>query len=98
MNKPLEQRIYDGDQARLVLENEAFAAAFADIRKEYIDAWMKSPARDAEGRERIYLMLKMADKLEGLLKASLEDGQLAAIELGHQRGVLQRMRDAVSLV
>lgn len=90
-SKPLEQRIYDGDQARLVLENEAFAQAFADIRKEYTEAWMNSPARDQEGREGLYLMLKSMDKLQLTLEAAMTDGKLAKIALQHQQN--QEARD-----
>lgn len=92
MTKPLEQRIYDGDQARLVLENEAFTQAFADIRQEYTTAWMDSPARDVDGREKLYLMLKLTDKLQATLEAAMTDGKLARIELEHQERVLAEDR------
>lgn len=92
MSKPLEQRIYDGDQARLVLENEAFAAAFADIRKEIVAQWTNSPARDQEGREKLHLMLKLSDKLEATLRLSLEDGKMAALELQQKQSMLERAR------
>lgn len=92
MTKPLEQRIYDGDQARLVLENEAFAQAFADIRQEYTTAWMDSPARDVDGREKLYLMVKLTDKLQATLEAAMTDGKLAQIALQHQMNQLARDR------
>lgn len=92
MTKPLEQRIYDGDQARLVLENEAFAAAFNDIRQEYTQAWMNSQARDAEGREKLYLMVKLTDKLQLTLESAMTDGKLAKVQMQHEQELLARDR------
>lgn len=91
----LEQRIYDGDQARLVLENPAFAAAFADIKQEYQQAWMNSPARDSDGREKLYLMLKLTEKLESALTAAMEDGKLAKADLIHKQSVFDRAKSAI---
>lgn len=93
----LEQRIYDGDQARQVLDNEAFAAAFADIKQELTDQWAQSPARDHEGREKLYQLLKLTDKLEATLRSSLETGKLAKLELEHQRSLAARALSAVGL-
>lgn len=93
----IEQRIYNGDQARLVLENEAFAQAFADIKTEYIEAWTQSPVRDAEGREKLYLMIKMTEKLEQTLRSSLEDGKMAKLELKHKQTLADRAKAAIGL-
>lgn len=93
----LEQRIYNGDQARLVLENEAFATAFADIKQEYTQAWMNSPARDSEGREKLYLMLKLTEKLQATLTAAMEDGKLAKADLLHKQSMFDRAKSAIGL-
>jgi len=96
--RTVEQRIYDGDQARLVLENEAFAAAFADIKQEYTEAWKQSPARDSEGREKLYLMIKLSEKLEATLRAAMEDGRIAADHLRHlqsKQSMLTKAKDAI---
>jgi preprotein translocase subunit SecA len=90
----LEKRIYDGDQARLVLENEAFQQALDDTRKEIIDQWQKAPARDVEGREKLWQLLKLTDKLEAHLRSSLETGKLAKLELKHQETLAQRAKAA----
>lgn len=82
--KSLEQRRYEGDRAREVIENEAYVDAFAAIRQEYTNAWMNSPARDAEGREKLYLMLKLTDKLQATLEAAMTDGKIASMSLEHQ--------------
>lgn len=88
----LEQRIYDGDQARLVLDNEAFKWAFDAIRQEYLDAWTKSPARDAEGREKLFLMYSLTNKLQSTLEGALADGKIARQALKYQADQLARDR------
>lgn len=93
----IEKRIYDGDQARLVLENEAFAQAFDDIEKEYTKAWMESPARDEEGREKLYLTLKMLHKLRTTLEATMNDGKLAHATMVHNQSKSDRLREWIGL-
>jgi hypothetical protein len=79
--KPLEQRIFNGARAREVLENEAYQQAFADLKSEIKDTWEHSPSRDSEGREKLWLMLSLANKLETMLKTALDTGKLAERDL-----------------
>ena len=88
----LESRIYDGEQAKQVLENPAFERAFADIKQEYMNAWMNSPARDEDGRKLLYLMVKSLEKLQLTLSSSLEDGRMAKIQMEYERDQLARQR------
>ena len=60
----LEQRLYEGDRAREVLENEAFIAAFDATEKEVIEQWTNSPARDVEGREKLWQYLMILRKVK----------------------------------
>jgi len=92
----LEQRLYDGDRAREVLENEAFEAAFSAIEKEVIEQWMQSPARDQEGRERLWTYLGLLKKLKAQLTQTLETGKLAQLELQHRQTVAERARGWLS--
>jgi hypothetical protein len=91
----LEERQYDGDQARLVLENEAFASALADMKQEIVDQWKSSPARDHEGREKLWTMLRLAEKLEANLRTTLETGRLAKLELEYQQTLAERAKAAI---
>lgn len=90
--RQLSERIYDGEQSKQVLENPAFAKAFDDIKTEYTQAWMNSPARDAEGREKLYLMVKLAEKLQATLILSMEDGKMARVQMEYERDQLARQR------
>lgn len=93
-----DQRVYDGDQAKLVLENEAFQQALGDIETEITEQWKQSPARDPEGREKLWQLLKLAGKLRSNLQTRLETGQLARLELDHEQKTLkQRAKELVGL-
>ncbi|WP_343577948.1 hypothetical protein [Pseudomonas sp.] len=93
----LEKQLYDANRAREVLENEVFIQVWADVEQELTKAWQESPARDVEGREKIFLTLQMLRKLHKAIQTTLDSGKLAEAELKHQktladraRGILQR--------
>jgi hypothetical protein len=92
----LSERIYNGDRAREVLENEAYLAAFADTEQEILTQWKESPARDSEGREKLWMLLSLMHKLKANLQTTLETGKLAKLELEHKRSLANRVRDARS--
>jgi len=93
----LEERIYDGNRARECLENEQFNWAFESIEQELTNAWRTSPARDEEGREKIYLMLQLLTKLKTTITQSLETGKLADSELQHKRTLMDRAKGILQL-
>lgn len=92
----LEHRLFQGDQAKLILENEAFIAAFDAIEKDVIDQWMNSPARDEAGREKLWTYLQMLRKLKAQLTTTLETGKLAKLELRHQQSLYEKARGMLS--
>lgn len=92
----LEQRLYSGDRAREVLENEAYIAAFEAIEKEVIEQWTNSPARDVEGREKLWSYLHLLKKVQTHLQSTLETGKLAQLELQHQQTLADRARGWLS--
>lgn len=96
MTKPLEQRLHDGSRAKEVLENEAFTASFSAIEQEILERWTNSPARDAEGREKLWTMLQLLKKVKACLQTTLETGILAQKELEHQRSLAARLRGLTS--
>lgn len=91
------ERIYDGNRAREVLENEAFIQAWTDIEQELTEAWRSSPARDVEGREKIYLTLHLLYKLKAKVTQTFETGKLAELDLKHKQSLLDRMKSGVGL-
>lgn len=47
------------------------------MRSEITQQWASSPAKDAEGRERLWVMLKLLDRIEGHIKSIAETGKMA---------------------
>ena len=94
----LEERLYLGDRAREVIENEAFIAAFEATEKEVVDQWMQSPARDQDGREKLWQYLSMLRKVKANLQTTLETGKLAQLELQHKRTMAEKARGWLSSV
>ena len=94
----LEQRLYLGDRAKEILENEAFVAAFEATEKEVIDQWTNSPARDADGREKLWQYLMMLRKVKANLQQTLETGKLAQLELKHLQSLKDKARGWLSSV
>ena len=85
MNDP----IYMANRAKEVVENEAYIEAFAAIKQEIQDQWESAPARDTEGRERLWLMQSLLKKLKTTLEATISGGKLAAANLEYREKTLQ---------
>lgn len=92
----IEERIYDANRAKEVLENPAFEGAFESIEQELVEAWKTSPQRDDKGREHIFLALTMLRRVKAHLTTTLETGKLATMELEHKRSFAQRLTAAKS--
>jgi methanogenic corrinoid protein MtbC1 len=88
----IEKRIYDGNRAKEVLDNEVFQQVFADIEQELFQAWTESPARDQEGREKIHQYQQMLKKVKAHLTSTFETGKLAHLDLEHQKTMLQHAK------
>ena len=95
---PLETRLYNGDRAREVLENEAYIQAIADIESDLIESWKNIPStsQTAAARDRIHLSLTLLGKLQACLQSTLETGKMAKLDLEHKRNLAQRSKDAWS--
>jgi hypothetical protein len=87
-----EKQIFDADQARLVLENEQFKAAFEEFEQEIFTAWTNSPKRDEEGRQELFRLLSSAKKFRSILETRLQTGQMAKMQLEQERAMLTQDR------
>ena len=92
----IEQRIYQADRARDVLENEAFIGAMADIKSEIHQKWENSKGIGPEGREKLWMYLDLTNKLDATLKTTFDSGKLAKLDLEHKRTMQERLKDALS--
>lgn len=94
----IEERIYNGDRAKEILDNEVFQQVFADIEQELIESWKTAPARDVEGRESIFKYLAMLNKVKAHLTQTCETGKLAALEMEHKKNWQERATEAIGSV
>lgn len=92
-----EQRVYNGDRAREIIENEVYQQVFADLATEITEQWKKSPARDEAGRHELWLMQSLLSKLQAMLQTTLDTGKLARLDLEHQRTLAQRAKSLVGM-
>lgn len=68
-------------RAANLLENELLTEAFAKLETAYIEAWRSSPAKDTDGREKLFLAINVVGKVRDHLTAIVTNGKLAQAEL-----------------
>lgn len=90
MTPELEAR--RGEEARQLLEHPLLAEAFALVEQNITQAWQDSPARDHEGRESLWLQLKLLRKVRGELETVVETGKVARATLAQRAA--QALRSA----
>src|SRR5690349_11359930 len=76
-----DPEIARGERARTILEDPLVGEAFGALERACIDEWRRAPARDVEGRERLWLMLKLCERLREHFVSLVENGKLAADRL-----------------
>jgi len=90
-----QQEINRGQQATELLNHPLMQEAISTLRSQYQAAWEASPARDKEGREELWKLLKTLGAVEGHLKQVIETGRMATIQR-EQDSLLQRMKAGVN--
>ena len=70
------QQINQAARAQELLDNPLLSEALDAWDKEITDAWKNSPLRDAEGREKLRLMLEAAKTFKAHLLKTVETGKI----------------------
>lgn len=70
-----------GQYAMSLLENELLKGALDAIDKEVMEQWIACPARDKEGKEALWQLIKTSRKFRDILTGYIETGKLATAEL-----------------
>ena len=70
-----------GQTALHLLENELLKEALAAIEKEVTEQWIACPARDKEGKEALWQLIKTSRKFREILTGYINTGKLAAAHL-----------------
>lgn len=78
-------------QAQELAEHPLFVEAVEQYKTRLMDEWAASPARDKEGREHLWLMVKTVSVVEGHLKELMQTGKLATLQLEQKKSVRDRL-------
>lgn len=98
-DQPDPQRLREverGHQAQLVLDSPVYRQAFDSMRQQLLDQWECSPARDTEGREKLWLAVGLLGKVQAHLQEAMQTGQMASMQLEQQRSRWQALKEAAA--
>ena len=70
-----------GQRAAMLLDDPILMEALDAIEREVVDQWADCPARDKEGKEALWQLLKTSKKFRGLLLGYVETGRFEATRL-----------------
>jgi len=70
-----------GHLAFSLAENELLNEALDAIDKEVMEQWIDCPARDKEGKEALWQLIKTSRKFRSILTGYVETGKLATEQL-----------------
>lgn len=70
-----------GQTALQLLENELLKEALDAIDREVMEQWIACPARDKEGKEALWQLIKTSRKFREVLTGYVDTGKLAAHKL-----------------
>lgn len=94
-----EQEAHRGDEAARLLENDLLKDALAAIEADVVKQWQECPARDQEGKEALWQLMKTAQKFRRILIGHIETGKLARENMKrHEESRLARMGRALRRV
>jgi hypothetical protein len=77
----LEEEIRRSEEAAGILNHPIFKEAFDTLDAELRDAWISSPSKDVDGRESLWLCLKLLGKVRAHMTSLIETGQMAQVQL-----------------
>ena len=89
----LKLEMQRGQKAAELLNEELLVEAFDLMNNRLKSEWELSPARDTEGRERLWLMLKLLKNVQDHLQEVLMTGKMASIKLEQERTIKQKMAE-----
>lgn len=90
-----QEEISRGARAAELLADPLLAEALSAFEQEVIEQWTNSPARDLEGREKLWNLLQASRQFQKVLTTHIETGKLAS--LSPRQPLTDRLRQVVGL-
>ena len=90
-----QDEIERGRQAEELASSPILQEALDAIEAEIVKQWEQCPARDAEGKEALWQLMKTSKKFRSLLLGYVNTGKLAAENLSRferKRSIVERLR------
>jgi len=81
MERDLRSEQDKGAHAMSLLENELLREALDAIDAEVMEQWIDCPARDKEGKEALWQLIKTSRKFRSILTGYIESGKLATEQI-----------------
>lgn len=88
-----QEEIIRGEKAKQLLADPLLSEAFSQCKKEVLEAWEKTPARDIEGREWLWKLYHASIKAENMLRGYIDTGKMADFNI--KQSVKDRIFNAV---
>ena len=79
-----EQEVQRGQDAKRLLEEPLLQEAFEVIEQEIMEKWKTAPARDVDGREKLWMMLHLLGRVRSHLESVMASGHLAEATLAQR--------------
>jgi hypothetical protein len=82
-----------GHNAFSLLQNELLQEALKAIEQDVMEQWIACPARDKEGKEALWQLIKTSRKFKDILTGYIETGKLATENMKRfeKEGMLRRL-------
>lgn len=81
MEDKLQTALQRGGQAEGLLKSELLNLTFDYLEAEYIKAWRIMPAKDTDGREKLWLAVNVIGKVRDHLQTVLNNGKMAKADI-----------------
>jgi len=65
------------ERYQMWVEEDGLKEAIASIKQAYINGFVNSEITDTQGRENVYIALKIVDKIEGYIQNVIGGGKIA---------------------
>lgn len=91
----LREEVGRAQRATDLLADPMLREAFDALREQITNDLFAAPARDKEGREQLWLMRKLLDRVEGHLQTQVQTGQMARLQLERANPLRHRLAEAL---
>lgn len=76
-----EQKISRADEAKRLLEHPLLREAFANLRANYFEAWVSSPADKVNERDAVFHAARVLSDVESHLRVVISQGRLEKLHI-----------------